>query len=63
MAENRLVGDYPVIGIRATIDGRRGVPQVRESPEEPTTHTALPGTMALREIFSGNHHLFWIIFQ
>ena len=24
MAKNRLVGDYPVIGIRPTIDGRRG---------------------------------------
>ena len=25
MATNRLIGDYPVIGIRPTIDGRRGV--------------------------------------
>ena len=25
MSENRLIGDYPVIGIRPTIDGRRGV--------------------------------------
>ena len=24
MAENRMIGDYPVIGIRPTIDGRRG---------------------------------------
>ena len=24
MAESRLVGSYPVIGIRPTIDGRRG---------------------------------------
>ena len=24
MAERRLVGSYPVIGIRPTIDGRRG---------------------------------------
>ena len=23
MAENRMIGDYPVIGIRPTIDGRR----------------------------------------
>ena len=29
MAENRLIGDYPVIGIRPTIDGRRGVLGVR----------------------------------
>ena len=25
MAENRLIGRYPVIGIRPTIDGRRGL--------------------------------------
>ena len=24
MAKSRLIGDYPVIGIRPTIDGRRG---------------------------------------
>ena len=27
MAKNRLIGEYPVIGIRPTIDGRRGPPQ------------------------------------
>ena len=31
MAENRLIGGYPVIGIRPTIDGRRGPLKVRES--------------------------------
>ena len=31
MAENRYVGSYPVIGIRPTIDGRRGALKVRES--------------------------------
>ena len=36
MAENRVIGGYPVIGIRPTIDGRRGVLQVRESLEEQT---------------------------
>ena len=36
MAENRLIGDYPVIGIRPTIDGRRGYLKVRESLEEQT---------------------------
>ena len=36
MAENRYVGSYPVIGIRPTIDGRRGVLKVRESLEEQT---------------------------
>ena len=36
MAENRLIGDYPVIGIRPTIDGRRGPLKVRESLEAQT---------------------------
>lgn len=36
MAENRYIGDYPVIGIRPTIDGRRGYLKVRESLEEQT---------------------------
>ena len=36
MAKNRLIGDYPVIGIRPTIDGRRGVLGVRESLEDQT---------------------------
>ena len=40
MAESRLVGDYPVIGIRPTIDGRRGPLKVRESLEEQTMNMA-----------------------
>lgn len=40
MAENRLVGDYPVIGIRPTIDGRRGYLKVRESLEDQTMNMA-----------------------
>ncbi len=40
MAENRLIGDYPVIGIRPTIDGRRGVLKVRESLEAQTMNMA-----------------------
>ena len=40
MAESRLVGGYPVIGIRPTIDGRRGVLGVRESLEEQTMNMA-----------------------
>ena len=36
MAKNRLIGEYPVIGIRPTIDGRRGALGVRESLEEQT---------------------------
>lgn len=40
MAESRLIGDYPVIGIRPTIDGRRGYLKVRESLEEQTMNMA-----------------------
>ena len=36
MAKSRLIGDYPVIGIRPTIDGRRGTLDVRGSLEEQT---------------------------
>ncbi|MBR5538373.1 MAG: L-fucose isomerase [Clostridia bacterium] len=40
MAKSRLIGEYPVIGIRPTIDGRRGVLGVRESLEEQTMNMA-----------------------
>ena len=40
MAERRLVGSYPVIGIRPTIDGRRGALDVRGSLEEQTMNMA-----------------------
>ena len=40
MAKNRLIGDYPVIGIRPTIDGRRGPLKVRESLEDQTMNMA-----------------------
>ena len=40
MAESRLIGGYPVIGIRPTIDGRRGVLKVRESLEDQTMNMA-----------------------
>ena len=36
MAKSRLIGEYPVIGIRPTIDGRRGTLDVRGSLEEQT---------------------------
>lgn len=36
MAKNRLIGDYPVIGIRPAIDGRRGMLDVRGSLEAQT---------------------------
>lgn len=50
MAENRYVGDYPVIGIRPTIDGRRGVLKVRESLEEQTMNMA----RAAAKLFTDN---------
>ena len=34
MAKNRYIGDYPVIGIRPIVDGRRGPMQLRESLED-----------------------------
>ena len=40
MAKSRLIGDYPVIVIRPTIDGRRGPLKVRESLEEQTMNMA-----------------------
>jgi len=40
MANNRYIGDYPVIGIRPVIDGRRGVLGVRESLEDQTMNMA-----------------------
>ena len=36
MAASRLIGGYPAIGIRPTIDGRRGPLKVREGLEEQT---------------------------
>ncbi len=50
MAENRLIGRYPVIGIRPTIDGRRGFLKVRESLEEQTMNMAL----AAKKLFEEN---------
>ncbi|OYP12642.1 L-fucose isomerase, partial [Lachnotalea glycerini] len=50
MAESRLIGDYPVIGIRPTIDGRRGTLKVRESLEEQTMGMA----KAAADLFTKN---------
>ena len=49
MAENRLIGDYPVIGIRPTIDGRRGPLKVRESLEEQTMKMAKSAAELFRQ--------------
>ena len=50
MAKNRYVGEYPVIGIRPTIDGRRGALKVRESLEDQTMGMAL----AAKKLFEEN---------
>lgn len=48
MAKSRLVGEYPVIGIRPTIDGRKGVLDVRGSLEEQTMNMAKSAAELLR---------------
>lgn len=50
MAQNRYVGDYPAIGIRPTIDGRRGPLKVRESLEDQTMGMAL----AVKKLYEEN---------
>ena len=40
MAKSRLIGEYPAIGIRPVIDGRRGALKVRESLEDQTMNMA-----------------------
>ena len=49
MAKSRLIGDYPVIGIRPTIDGRRGPLKVRESLEDQTMGMAKAAKKLLEE--------------
>lgn len=49
MAEARLVGGYPVIGIRPTIDGRKGPLDVRGSLEEQTMGMAQAAAKLFRE--------------
>ncbi len=48
MAKSRLIGAYPVIGIRPTIDGRRGPLRVRESLEEQTMNMARSAAELIR---------------
>ena len=50
MAESRLIGAYPVIGIRPTIDGRRGPIKVRQGLEDQTMAMAL----AAKKLFEEN---------
>ncbi len=49
MAKSRLVGSYPVIGIRPTIDARRGILKVRESLEDQTMNMALSAKKLFEE--------------
>ena len=51
MAEKRYVGEYPVIGIRPIIDGRRGPLNLRERLEGPTMELALAATNVFDELF------------
>ena len=50
MAKSRLIGSYPVIGIRPTIDGRRGALDVRGTLEEQTMKMA----KTVKELYQGN---------
>lgn len=49
MAANRLIGDDPVIGIRPTIDGRRGALDIRGSLEEQTMQMAYAAKQLIEE--------------
>ncbi|MBO5883132.1 MAG: L-fucose isomerase [Clostridia bacterium] len=49
MRKNNLVGEYPVIGIRPCIDGRRGILGVRESLEDQTMNMAKSAAKLFRE--------------
>lgn len=48
MIENRLIGDYPVIGIRPIIDARKGMLDVRGSLEEQTMGMAEEAAQLIR---------------
>ena len=63
MAETRLIGSYPVIGIRPTIDGRRGKIKVRESLEEQTMNMAKSAAKLIEEnvFYSNGEHVKVII--
>ena len=58
MAKSRLIGSYPVIGIRPTIDGRRGKIKVRESLEDQTMNMAKSAAKLIEEnvFYSNGEH-------
>ena len=59
MAKSRLIGEYPVIGIRPTIDGRRGKIKVRESLEDQTMNMAKSAAKLIEEnvFYSNGEHV------
>lgn len=59
MAKSRLIGDYPVIGIRPTIDGRRGKIKVRESLEVQTMNMAKNAAKLIEDnvFYSNGEHV------
>ena len=63
MAKSRLIGDYPVIGIRPTIDGRRGKIKVRESLEDQTMNMAKAAAKLIEEnvFYSNGEHVKTVI--
>ena len=63
MAKSRLIGDYPVIGIRPTIDGRRGKIKVRESLEDQTMNMAKAAAKLIEDnvFYSNGEHVKTII--
>ena len=63
MSKTRLIGDYPVIGIRPTIDGRRGKIKVRESLEDQTMNMAKSAAKLIAEnvFYSNGEHVKVII--
>ena len=58
MAKSRLIGYYPVIGIRPTIDGRRGKIKVRESLEDQTINMAKAAAKLIEDnvFYSNGEH-------
>ena len=51
MAKNRYIGEYPAIGIRPIVDGRRGPMKLRESLEDQVMAMANAAKNFLRKTF------------
>ena len=54
MSEKRLIGDYPVIGIRPIIDARKGILDVRGSLEGQTMAMAQAAKQLLESTAAGS---------